>query len=155
MDDELKHKYLVRLAGEALAMQDGDECLMDYSSDILHLIYRALEAFIQQDEFLDDTHIYPILDEIAQDKYSQVEVAEMEQDGTFQPDVVKMNDDYREIISALMLSFRELSLNAHRRETEQVVGMVKHIMGDADRLAAEATPQLVKDIYKMLEDEGK
>lgn len=155
MDDELKHRYLVRLAGEALAMQDGDECLMDYSSDILHLIYRALEAFIQQDEFLDDTHIYPILDEIAQDKYSEVEVAEMEQDGTFRPDVVKMNDDYREIIAALMISFRELSLNSHRRETDHVVGMVKDIMADADRRAADATPQLVKDIYKMLEQEGK
>jgi hypothetical protein len=155
MDDELKRKYLSRLAREALNMQDGDECLVDYSSDILHLIYRALEVFVQQDEFLDDTHIYPILDEIAQDKYSEVDVAEMEQDGTFRPDVVKMNDDYREIISALMHSFREVSLNAHRRETEQVVGMVKHIMGDADRLAAEATPQLVKDIYKMLEEEGK
>lgn len=132
---------------------DGDMGLAHLSSDMLHLLVRAVEMLYESDEFEDNTHLFPIFDEILDGKYSQDEIQEMEQDGTFTPDIIQMNHEHKDFLGILLHALRELAMNSYRRESDEVKFIVKAIMDKHEKEAEAALPKMMEDIYKMLGEE--
>ena len=161
MDDEKNYTRdsFQRMGKELEKIADGDVRLADLSVDLLHLLMRAVERLLLVGEWEDDTHLYTIYDEINKGRYSDQQILEMESDGTFTPDKVRMDEEGLEdiiepTVSRLYHLLRSLSMEAHERDSAMVTSLLNYISAKNEEKAQEATPQMIADIYEMLRKEG-
>lgn len=145
--DELRIRQLL---GEALSMRGEEVEIVDFSPNFFLLLSYAVEALAERETFTDDTHLMTIYDEIERGVYSDEEILEMTNEGTFTPDIVQMNPEISEMLMNLRDSLRHQAMLAFRRESK----VIKRTFQKLDEMwgeeAKNALPSLMDDIYKML-----